>query len=62
LQKEQYIPLNISLTGIWSLAEDQIPSISSITASAASGEGEEWKLETSGTKRKAPGPPKGLKL
>lgn len=56
------MPLNIRLIFIWSSSEDQIPSIPNITVSTASGKGEEQKLGASGTKRKAPGPPKGVKL
>ena len=42
------------------LEEPQTPSV--LQKQAVSGEGEGWKLVTSGTKRKAPVPPKGLQL
>ena len=42
--------------------ETQTAPIPTIMVSATSGEGEGWQLVPSGTKRKAPAPPKGLQL
>lgn len=43
-------------------AEKQAVSTPNIKVSATAGEQEGWTLTTSGTKRKAPAPPKGLQL
>lgn len=45
-----------------SAMEKQEVSSPTIKVSATSGAGEGWKLVTSGTKRKAPAPPKSLQL